>query len=301
MKILLLAENVSYESNRLREEAEKAGHQLDLIKFSSLTFHFTSQGCEFLVNGEKQNLIEDYDTFFIRSSKSSEGHRYKGLTGLFRKLVHSADKYILNYKLGILHSNPSVKLYTYGILSAHGIPVLDTYVFNSFKQFELVKNRISFPLISKESTGSHGAGVTLIKDLDQLYVHFMSRSIDQILLQEFVDSSTNERSDIRVLIVGRKILGAFERYASKDRLTTNYSTGGNIRKFELTQEIIHICNKLLEIFEIEFAGIDFIFKEGKPYVLEINRSPQFKGFETITGINVAAEIIDYTIKKSNLL
>lgn len=298
MKILLLAENNSYESNRLKEEAEKKGHQLDQLKFSALTFHFTSQNCEFLVNGEKQDLIAHYDTFFIRSSKSSEGHRYKGLTGLFRELVHSAGKPILNLEFGLHHSNPSVKIYTYGILSSQGIPIIETYVFNTFKQFELSKDNLIFPLIAKESTGSHGEGVALIKDLDQLYMYFMSRSIDQILLQEFIDSPTDERSDIRVLIVGKKIMGAFERYTTKDRITTNYSTGGDIRKFELTQEVIDISNKLIEIFKIEFAGIDFIFKDGKPYVLEINRSPQFKGFETITGVNVAESLIDFITSPS---
>lgn len=298
MKILLLAENNTYEAKRLKKEAESKGHQFDMVKFSDLTYHFAEDGVQIFLNGKERNIIAEFDAFLIRSSKTNEGHHYLSNTGIIRNLVKQEGKFILNYDLSLHHTNPSIKVYTHAVLANQGIPVLKTYVFNTMKQFELQKDKLTFPLIAKDSNSSHGKGVKLIESVDELYVYFMSHNIDEILLQEFVDSPTEERSDIRVLMIGKEIAGVFERFTGKDRITTNFSTGGSIRPYELTEEVIQICKKLADIFYIDYAGIDFIFKDGKPYVLEINRSAQFKGFESVTNINLAGKLIDYIISKA---
>jgi glutathione synthase/RimK-type ligase-like ATP-grasp enzyme len=46
---------------------------------------------------------------------------------------------------------------------------------------------------------------------------------------------------------------------------------------------------------LQIAGVDVIVDKisGKPYILEVNRSPEFEGFIEATGINVADHIISF--------
>jgi ribosomal protein S6--L-glutamate ligase len=48
---------------------------------------------------------------------------------------------------------------------------------------------------------------------------------------------------------------------------------------------------------LDIAGIDMVMRDdGRTQVIEANYSPGFKGFEEITGIDVASRIIEFVAK-----
>jgi ribosomal protein S6--L-glutamate ligase len=45
---------------------------------------------------------------------------------------------------------------------------------------------------------------------------------------------------------------------------------------------------------VDVAGVDLLRTENGPLVLEVNVSPGLQGIERASGVNVAAEVIDYS-------
>ena len=60
-------------------------------------------------------------------------------------------------------------------------------------------------------------------------------------------------------------------------------------------EMEALAIKAAEALEIDVAGIDMVkgLKDGKPYVLEVNRAGSFDTFERVTDINVVAKIVEW--------
>ena len=88
-----------------------------------------------------------------------------------------------------------------------------------------------------------------------------------------------------------------KRFNSEENFLTNISVGGTAEPSNLPEEILEMCKKAKALRNTEISGVDVIEHEGKYYVLEVNTSPQFQGFETATGINVAKEIVEYAETK----
>ena len=88
-----------------------------------------------------------------------------------------------------------------------------------------------FPLILKTTTGSKGVGVIFIESersynatIQLLY------KIDEdveLLIQEYIKTD----GDVRVLILGKTILGAMKRHIIEGDFRSNYSQGGKISKY----------------------------------------------------------------------
>jgi ribosomal protein S6--L-glutamate ligase len=49
---------------------------------------------------------------------------------------------------------------------------------------------------------------------------------------------------------------------------------------------------------VEIAGVDLIETDDGLYVIEVNASPGFRGLQKATGIDVAREIVEYAVQKS---
>ncbi len=294
-KHLLLLQQTSdnnYSIKRFKKEAKFLNIDFTHAKYSDLNLEFTADSVLISLNGK--NLVEDYDYFIFRSG-SADDISYKYLYKPLRYVVKANGKPALNYDFSIYHNHQSTKIYTYFVLTTHGIPVIPTKLFVNQEKFEKQRKLFNLPIIAKLTTGSHGDGVNLINTEDQLTNITNKYNIQDILFQEFIDTTSDERSDLRILTLGDKVLGAFERYVDKSKVITNYSAGGEIRKYELTSELSDLALKISKIMNADYCGIDIIFKDGRPLVLEVNSAPQFKGFEKVTGINVARKLIEYTI------
>jgi RimK family alpha-L-glutamate ligase len=291
-KVLLLSQSDpnTYEIERLKEQFEKKGHSFTHQFYSNIEISFLNSHIEILVN--KINVLE-YDIFLFRSSKSSHGYYYGHYTGIMKEILMNADKKILNLYTTKHFDNWATKLYTYTLLADQGIPLIKTYNFATFKQVLENKNKLDYPLIAKLVRGSHGDGVTLIHNFEELYDYFITNPPATVLLQEYINSDSDIKEDLRVITLGYNVIGGYKKVAPKGSIITNLASGGNTEKVDLSKETIAAAKKIAEIMKADFTGIDFIIREGVPYVLEVNRAPQFQGFEKTTGINLSEEIVNF--------
>lgn len=293
MKIAVLSQTGTniYTLTRLREEASKIGIELEHLKYSDLTFNF---GDELRVDCGLKDFLNDFDAYIFRNA-TSDRTKYGHMTKILMTLLKQRTTKIINLNKILLHSSISTKFYAHALMATNNIPTIPTKIFASNEQALKVSSQMVYPLIAKLSVGSHGDGVALIKSVAEFeeYVN-TSPKISDVLFQKYITnpaSKTNE--DIRVLTLGKRILGAYKRMADKEQVITNMSSGAKGEVFELSQDVINIVEKLIDIYKADFVGIDIIFDEGRPLVLEVNGAPQFEGFEKTTGINVAFELLKY--------
>ncbi len=199
------------------------------------------------------------------------------------------------------------KLLTHLYLANNGIPmpktiggVLCYYPHVKYKQsiLDSVETQLEYPIIVKECYGSCGKGVYLANSREELEKIAENVKLKPHLFQQFIKES--QGTDIRVILVGKKCVGAMCRQNAKD-FRSNIEIGGIGKKVELKQSYIEICEKVAQILNLDYCGIDLLIdNKNTPLVCEVNSNAFFGMFEQITGINVAkiyAQYIFESVKK----
>lgn len=157
---------------------------------------------------------------------------------------------------------------------------------------ELSSDTTSFPFIVKSKLGSHGSHVFKIKNKNDLDKVLKNYKKEDLLFQEFQTSGF----DLRVIVLGDRVLGIMKRTPREGEFLSNFSQGGFVSKYEGNDipEIEAIAIKTAKHFMLEYVGVDLMKgNDGDWKVLEVNRACQFKGFEQATGTNVASNILFY--------
>jgi len=193
------------------------------------------------------------------------------------------------------------KLLTSQILGQHDIAIPNTMLVRFPVDYELVKEEIGFPCVVKVITGSYGNGVYLCerrKDFTKLMELIKSLgSSKTLLVQQYMGTRPGE--DLRVLVIGGKVIGAMKRSAPEGDFRANISSGGTGEKYEVTDEIDYIAREMAKVLGLDIAGIDLLFDDKGFRACEANSNPGFSGFEKYCGIDVAAHIVEYVSRKLN--
>ena len=181
------------------------------------------------------------------------------------------------------------KAWTSAILDQAGLPTPETVACESaedaFAAFRTMGDVVVKPLF-----GSMGLGMSRVSDEDMAWRVF--RVIETIrgvyYLQRFIPHAGR---DIRVFVVGDRVLGAIERSAATWR--TNFSRGGSVASHALTSEGADLAIRAARAVGAEYAGVDLLpGLDGTVYVLEVNGIPGWEGLQRATGIDVAGAVVD---------
>ena len=99
--------------------------------------------------------------------------------------------------------------------------------------------------------------------------------------------------DIRVLVVGGEAIAAMKRNAPAGEFRANIHKGASGEAVTLPKEYIRLAIKATAALELEVAGVDLLETNEGPVILEVNPSPGFEELESVTGIDIAAGIIEF--------
>ena len=114
------------------------------------------------------------------------------------------------------------------------------------------------------------------------------------IIQEFISESRGR--DVRVNVVGGRVVSAMERYNEND-FRSNISNGGKMKQIELSEEMAEVAIKATEVIGLDFAGVDVMFGKDGPVVCEVNSNPHFKSSLECTGVDMSEEIMDYIVEQ----
>jgi hypothetical protein len=149
----------------------------------------------------------------------------------------------------------------------------------------------------KTLRGSKGVGVIFIeseRSLDSIVQLIYKESEDaELLIQEYIEMD----GDIRVLVLGGKVLASMKREVIKGDFRSNFSQGGKVKQFKLTEFEIEQCILAAKAVNGHYVAVDFIPSKNRekdpPYIIEVNSSPGTEGIEQATGENLIKQVIQH--------
>ncbi len=263
MKLLIISVEIQPEIKRIEEEAKRLGFSVEIMKPSEV---------------EKRHL-EKFTHLLIRAIRGErDDAREIARTALNKGLVVVDEKIALG-----LGKN---KYQNYMLFKKNGLFVPKTLMLDE-KNLERAGEFMGDEIVVKNVSGKRGEDLYRVRKSE---IGKLMRKLDRkqkYMVQEFVPI----KRELRVLIIGKNVLGAFYKETADWR--HNISLGAKPVKEALSEEVMETALKAVRIVGTEIAGVDIAFTEKGLFVLEVNRSPGFMGFEKATGVNVANEIVKY--------
>ena len=154
-----------------------------------------------------------------------------------------------------------------------------------------------FPIILKTLRGSKGVGVLFVESERALnsivQLLFKQDKSSDILIQEYIKTEF----DVRVLILGGKIIATMQRDVIEGDFRSNASLGAKVKTYDLSEmEIEHSIRAGKSVGGL-LTAVDFIPssdpEKKPPYVLEVNSSPGTDGIEEANKKNIVKDILVY--------
>lgn len=288
MKIVILSKGPgNYSTKRLKEEAKDRGHEVDVIDYTKC-----------FATIEKNNPVVNYEGKDLNSIDviiPRIGASYTRYGSAIVRQFEMRGVYTTTSSIALVRSRDKLRSMQLMARAGVGIPktVFSRGVTDNID--DLIEDLGGTPVIIKLARGTHGNGVVLAETkkstksvLQSFYV--MDDDGTNILLQEFIKESAGE--DIRVLIVGGKVVASMKRQSLDDDFRSNLHQGGVGKAVRLSDEEKKTALKAAKSMGLSICGVDIMRSARGPLVLEVNASPGF-GIEKVTMHNVAGKIIDY--------
>lgn len=179
------------------------------------------------------------------------------------------------------------------LLKSHGLDIPHTFCCQDSDTAMEAFERFGKDIVVKPLFGAEGRGILRIEDEQLAWRVF--RAIEKIggviYLQPYIK---HPGWDLRIFILGEKVLGGMKRTAPQGAWMTNVAQGGKGEAYKLNSNLETIGIKASNAVGAEIAGVDLILDEnGKWLVLEVNAVPGWKAFAPVTGIDIAREILIY--------
>jgi len=282
-----------YEINKFLEVAKDCNISIKILKPEQFDLIVTRDDRKsILINGEAVPLPD----FILPRMGAGTTYFALAIIRHFEKL----GVFVINSSQSI--DNVKDKLFTQQILAESNLPVPKTMLVKYPVNVNLVEKHIGFPVVVKTLYGSQGNGVFLCETRqnfeDLMELINQTKPNVNIIIQEFILSSKGR--DLRVFVIGGRVIACMERIAKEGDFKANYSRGGMVKKHEINPEIEWLATESARILNLDIAGIDLLF-DGEHYkICEANSSPGFEGIESCCNINIPMEIYNYIKIRLNL-
>ena len=279
----------------LKKAGERLGIEVELLRNGEFELSINN-GFEIFYNNKKFDL-KNYSVFYngIGTSAKHTGNFY-----IPEVLLYMGFK-VFNKPESIALTRDKLK--TLNILTKNNVKLTPSYIIRRAEDLDFLPSPFNkYPLIVKRIFGSKGKSVVRADDLFQLKSIFdfgwNADRNDIFLIQPFV-GNINTHTDIRVILLGNKVTGAMKRIAKKGDFRTNFSLNRQVEAVKLTEFEISECERISEIMDLQYAGVDFIRTENGPVFLEVNGTPGFTGINSVLeqdGLNFFEEFIKFAGK-----
>ncbi|RED16463.1 30S ribosomal protein S6--L-glutamate ligase [Parasphingopyxis lamellibrachiae] len=290
MKIAMLARNPKlYSHQRLVEAAEERGHTMHILNTLRCTMNITSHRPSILYNGE---TLTGFDAVIPRIGASITHY---GLAVL--RQFEMMGVWPLNESVAVGRSRD--KLRSMQIFAKHGLGLPVTAFAHDPKQTdEVLKIVGGAPAVIKLLEGTQGIGVVLgetANSAKSVIEAFRGLNVN-ILVQEFIKEAGS--SDIRIFVVGGKVVAAMMRTGAEGDFRSNLHRGGTAKMVKITPEERSTAVRAAKVMGLNVAGVDILRANHGPVIMEVNSSPGLEGIENATGKDVAGMIIEFIEAKA---
>ena len=283
-----------YTAKRLKDEGEKLGHDTYVVKMDG-AYIKNKENIKTIHNqqDEKGFLIDGDNTVALIRGSITQKDSWLDLLSQLEKAGVSCVNSRNSISICTDKYRTYLRLADYGLTQPHTVLVP-----NKDGVQQAVENLDrEYPIIMKTLRGSKGIGVIFIeseRSLESIVQLIFKESQDaELLIQEYIKTDF----DIRVLVLGGKILASMRRDVVKKDFRSNFSRGSNVKEFKLTEMEIEQCLLASKAVDGHYTAVDFIPSKDRekspPYIIEVNSSPGTEGIEKATGKNLIKEVLQH--------
>ena len=293
MQVVILNAGSGWHTDDLCRALAERGHTGRVLPYDRLVARLgTGRGVvRGLSNGS--NKILDADAVLARIIPS----------GSLEQTIYRVDALHWIERRGVPVLNPARaiersvdKFYTTALLQEAGLPTPETVVCESAADAMSAVLAMG-DVVIKPIFGSMGHGIVRVNDPD---VAFRAvRALEQLRTVFYVQRAVDHGGkDVRVFVVGGRVVGAIERQAPEGHWRTNVSLGGAARPLDLPLAWERLALDAAAAIGADYAGVDLLpSRDGAIFVLEVNGIPGWRGLKQATGIDVAASIVDHLAER----
>jgi tetrahydromethanopterin:alpha-L-glutamate ligase len=177
------------------------------------------------------------------------------------------------------------------LLAQAGLPVPATWAGQSAARALDAFDDLGGDVVVKPLFGSEGRGLVRVADRELAWrtFHALERIGAVLYVQRVV---RHPGHDLRVFVLGGAVLGAMRRHAPAGDWRTNISLGGRAEPYRLSAQEERLAAAAARAVGAEVAGVDLILDDDRLVVLEVNAVPGWRALSQVTGIDVAAAVLD---------
>jgi gamma-F420-2:alpha-L-glutamate ligase len=204
------------------------------------------------------------------------------------------------------------KAKTYQYLAKTGIKMVDSDFYLNQQIAEVVA-KVTTQSVIKAVDGHGGSQVFLIDknkplDIDEIISECRNHNTAVNQYHEIVTGlgcsnvvvqpmTGSRHQDLRVYVIGDEIIASVLRTA-KDGFKSNFSLGGEVSLYSLTEVEKSIVSQIIEQFEFGLVGIDFIIgDEGELIFNEIEDVVGSRMLYQCSDINIVKRYLEYIVKQ----
>jgi ribosomal protein S6--L-glutamate ligase len=285
LRIAILSKgSLNYTTKRLREVAESRGHEVVVVNYAKCYMTMERNKPVVYYKGE---ILEHFDVIIPRIAQSYTKYG----TAVVRQFEMQGS-FTTASSIAINRSRD--KLRSYQILARQDVGIPKTVFARETANLDEVVELVGgAPCIIKVARGTHGNGVVLAETRKAAKAVMQAFYVEGVnfMVQEFVAESAG--TDIRVLVVGGRVVASIERQSLDDDFRSNTHQGGTGKAVKLTPEEEKTAIKAAKAMGLPVCGVDMMRSKDGPKVLEVNSSASIKTPELVTKRDVATKIIEY--------
>jgi len=185
------------------------------------------------------------------------------------------------------------KYLTLSLLERRGIPVPRTWAGQTAEQALRAFEELGGDVVVKPLFGSEGRGLVRIGDREIAWrcFHALERIGSVLYLQKWI---RNPGHDLRLFVLRGRVIGAMRRTARLGEWRANVAMGGRAEAFRPDSTAERLALAATEAVGAVFAGVDLIEDQDldELVVIEVNAVPGWRALSQVTGVDVAAALID---------
>jgi ribosomal protein S6--L-glutamate ligase len=208
---------------------------------------------------------------------------------------------VINGHVGVHRAKNKVR--TLQLLHHHQIPMPKTVVLFGTQNINTVMNEFQYPVIVKSAYGAGGSGIFIaesrrsLKPVVEYLLSNKASNREPIKIQEYIGESKGK--DLRLFVVGKKVVAAMQRSAQRGEFRSNFHKGGNVKAIEPTEEENTMAVQASREMGLDIGGVDILRTKRGPMIIEVNSYPGVEGIAKATGKDIGGMIVKYVEKKVN--
>ena len=176
------------------------------------------------------------------------------------------------------------------------LPQRKVYSKDGIKNFvDEAINELTLPVVIKEWNGTSGSEVYLVKRREDVFAVIDKFKGNNLILQEYISESAG--TDVRILVIGEKIVGAVRRQSGDGNFRSNATLGGKVSQYIPSVVESKIAIEATKTMGCNFAVVDILKGVTGSLVCEVNAITNLHKFNKCTKEDIEELLIRECLKK----